>query len=280
MQQTIKIIQQFLQSTFSSSGKKRGVIAVSGGIDSAVSCTLLAQVLGAEHVYPIFLPYGEQSTVDSRSLVKWCGIPEKNWHDIQIAHVVQMLAQGQGIDQDTMRGQVRLGNIMARVRMIFVFDLAQELDALACGTENKSEKYLGYFTRFGDGASDIEPIQHLYKTEVKKMAEELGIPNLILQKPPSAGLWHGQTDETELGFSYQDADRVLTVIVDQKPEILAELVRSESNLEQLSQAVVVMLAKSIDYEIVMRVLERVKGLWFKQVVPYHLIDQTQGQFPK
>ena len=103
---------------------------------------------------------------------------------------------------------------MARVRMIAVFDLAKQLDALVCGTENKSEKYLGYFTRFGDEASDIEPIQHLYKTQVKVLARQLQLPPVFLQKAPSAGLWADQTDEKELGFSYEQADQVLVELID------------------------------------------------------------------
>jgi len=277
MQQEIKIIHQFLQTTFANSGKKRGVIAVSGGIDSAVSCTLLARALGTEHVYPVFLPYGEQSMVDSRSLVKWCGIPEKNWREITITDVVDLLAKEQENARGTEQGRVRLGNIMARVRMIFVFDLAKELDALVCGTENKSEKYLGYFTRFGDEASDIEPIQHLYKTQVRELAVGLGVPDLILKKPPSAGLWQGQTDETELGFSYKDADRVLAVIVDQKPELLVQLVKKESDVERMSQSVAEVLSDSVEVAIINAILLRVKSQWFKQVVPYCLADQAQGQ---
>lgn len=260
----------FIKETFQQTQKELAVVAVSGGIDSAVSCTLLCQALGAEHVFPIFLPYGEQSTEDSRALVVWCGIPQENWREVNIAPIVDLLAKARGIARDTESGKVRLGNIMARVRMIAVFDLAKELDALVCGTENKSEKYLGYFTRFGDGASDMEPIQHLYKTQVRKLAAELGLPPQILAKAPSAGLWQGQTDETEFGFSYENADHVLAVIVDQRPELLAQLVKSGSDVDQLSQEVVVQLAESIDLAVVKRVLQRVKNQWFKQVVPHTL----------
>ena len=112
--------------------------------------------------------------------------------------------------------RVRLGNIMARVRMIILYDLSKKHNALVCGTENKSEYLLGYFTRFGDAASDFEPIQHLYKTQVYQLASSLGVPKNIIKKTPTAGLWHGQTDEGEFGFSYKEADEVLFYYYDKK----------------------------------------------------------------
>jgi NAD+ synthase len=105
---------------------------------------------------------------------------------------------------------------MARVRMILLYDLAKKHNALVCGTENKSEYLLGYFTRFGDAASDFEPIQHLYKTQVYQLASSLGVPKNIIKKTPTAGLWHGQTDEGEFGFSYKEADEVLFYYYDKK----------------------------------------------------------------
>jgi NAD+ synthase len=101
---------------------------------------------------------------------------------------------------------LRFGNASARARMIAIYDLAQERNGLVIGTENRSEYYLGYFTRFGDAASDVEPIWDLFKTEVKVAAELLGQPEAVLVKHPTAGLWGGQTDEDELGFTYRDAD--------------------------------------------------------------------------
>ena len=115
-----------------------------------------------------------------------------------------------------MTDRVRLGNIMARVRMIILFDLDKKQKGLVCGTENKSEALLGYFTRFGDEASDIEPIQHLYKTQVYELAKYLGVPKEIIEKPPSANLWESQTDEGEFGFTYKEADQVLFHYYDKK----------------------------------------------------------------
>ena len=118
---------------------------------------------------------------------------------------------------------------MARVRMIALYDYAKEIDGLVCGTENKSEFLLGYFTRFGDGASDFEPIQHLYKTQVYEVATKLGVPDKIIKRMPSANLWENQTDEEELGFSYKEADEVLYLYFDKGMKIEEILVKSSKN---------------------------------------------------
>src|SRR3989344_4041240 len=196
---------EFLKSTFESQQKTKAVIAVSGGIDSALSLTLLAKALSPQQIFPIILPYHDQATTDNHLMVDFNQIPPENVTEYNIGDSVDRFAElfGAGVDQ------IRKGNIMARVRMIAVYDLAKKLDALVVGTENKSEKYLAYFTRFGDEASDIEPIQHLYKTQVRQLAQHLNLPPSILTKAPSAGLWTDQTDEQELGFSYDQADHVL-----------------------------------------------------------------------
>lgn len=185
-------------------GDKQAVIAVSGGVDSALALTLLVRALGKDRVRPICLPYADQNMTDAKLIIEWNGLTDK-MIEINIEGSVDVIANQVGTGNDS----VRKGNIMARTRMIIVFDLAKKLGALVCGTENKSEHHLGYFTRFGDSASDVEPIAGLYKTEVWEMAKALGIPVIFYTKIPSAGLWEGQTDESEMGFSYTDADRVL-----------------------------------------------------------------------
>ena len=209
---SIPEITAFLKKVFTDHQKTKAVIAVSGGIDSALSTTLLVQALGKDNVFPLFLPYRDQSIADSETLATWNHIPKQNWMTINIGPTVDLLAKT--VDAR----DLRKGNIMARVRMILVFDTAKRLDALVCGTENKSEHYLGYFTRFGDAASDIEPISHLYKTEVRILARELGLPQVFLDKAPSAGLWEGQTDEQEMGFSYEEADSALAVLLGESDE--------------------------------------------------------------
>jgi len=190
----------FIKKTFQAEGFNKAVIAVSGGIDSSVALVLIIKALGAKNVFALQLPYKNQSIENSNLILDWLKIPEKNRVKINIGKI----GDGFGV-----KDKVRLGNIMARVRMIYCFDLAKKLNALVVGTENKSEKLLGYYTRFGDEAADIEPIIHLYKTEVRKLARELEIPEEIIKQKPTAGLWPGQIDEGDLGFTYKEADQVL-----------------------------------------------------------------------
>ena len=101
------------------------------------------------------------------------------------------------------------GNISARCRMIVLYNLAKKRDSIVMGTSNQSEMMMGYFTKFGDGACDVTPLANLYKTEVRQLARLIGIPEEIISKPPSAGLWEGQTDESEMGITYSDLDQIL-----------------------------------------------------------------------
>lgn len=246
-QQTVDMIISFLQQTYANQGKAKGVIAVSGGIDSALSLTLLVKALGSTNVYPVFLPYGDQSVADSEVMVEFTQIPKENWINLNIKPIVDAVLQTIGTSATD---QLRSGNVMARSRMILLYDVAKQRDGLVCGTENKSEKYLGYFTRFGDEASDIEPIQHLYKTQVRQLAQYLNFPAQILTKAPSAGLWQNQTDETELGFSYEVADQVLEQLVDQQKP-LAEII-----------------VPGVDLTTIEKIVARVVSNAFKHQVPY------------
>lgn len=202
-------IEKWLQNTVKEAGFEKVVIALSGGIDSAVSATLAVRALGKENVTVLLLPYGllsEKGTKDAKDVAKSLDLPAENIIIQDIKKPVDELL-GNVLDSDI--SVLRKGNVMARVRMIYLYDLAKKLNALVVGTENKSEYYLSYFTRFGDEASDIEPIRNLYKTQVWEMAKYLGVPQHVIEKAPTAGLWDAQTDEGEFGFSYLDADRVL-----------------------------------------------------------------------
>lgn len=240
-------LTNFLRQTFSQIGKAKAVIAVSGGIDSALALTLLAQALGPGDVFPIFLPYHEQNMKDAKKIADWNEVPRENWREINIGPAVDKLAKTLLI---TAADRMRLGNVMARTRMIVVFDLAKKLDALVCGTENKSEHYLGYFTRFGDAASDVEPLSGLYKTQVRQLAKHLRLPAVFLKKAPSAGLWHKQTDENELGFTYDQADRVMNQLIDQGKKI-SEI-------------------KGVKPGIVEKIIKQIERMGFKNQVPYTL----------
>ncbi len=239
----VKNITTWIVETFRQNQKSQAVIAVSGGVDSGLALTLLTQALGTDCVWPVLLPMAGQDMTDALSVVEWNRIPTRHVTTLDIAPVVSSLSEVVGLTDKT-----RLGNIQARVRMILVFDLAKKLDALVCGTENKSENLLGYYTRYGDSASDLEPIAHLYKTQVYQLAKFLHLPDKILTKPPSAGLWSGQTDESEFGFSYQQADQVLWA--------------SQTNQSGSDS--------DVSSDIAQKVLARVSSQKFKAQVPYKI----------
>lgn len=210
-----KRIESFLKEVMQKNRKRKMLIAVSGGIDSAVSATLCAKSLGRDNVFLIRLPYASlnhEGLENAQILANFLNISEKNLYTKDISNAVNILCEELGVGDD----RIRRGNIMARIRMIVVFDLAKKIDALVCGTENKSEHHLGYFTRFGDEASDIEPIVHLYKTEVYGLANFLGLPKKLISQSPTAGLWDGQEDESQLGFTYEEADKFLHSYFDEK----------------------------------------------------------------
>lgn len=211
-------ITEFIRETLEKQGVKNVVLALSGGIDSTTSLYLLKNSLPRENILLLHLPYenSEESTLSK--MVSELGIPKENFRTISIRPAVEQLQKELEIGNGDSE-KIRLGNIMARVRMIILYDFSKKHSALVCGTENRSEYHLGYFTRFGDEASDLEPLQHLYKTQVYDLAKYLGVPQAVVEKKPSAGLWHGQTDEGEFGFSYRDADPVLYLYFDKKTSI-------------------------------------------------------------
>lgn len=253
-------IIHWIAKTVHTAGFNKVVIGLSGGIDSALSATLAVRALGKEHVYPVLLPYKQmhtQAIADAQRVIKFLEIPQAHVTTMDIAESVDTTIktiQNSGFNPPAgeagIQEDLRRGNIMARVRMIYIFDVAKKLGALVCGTENRTEHYLGYYTRFGDEASDLEPIRSLYKTHVWEMAKELGVPDEIITKAPTAGLWEGQTDEGEFGFSYQDADTVLEHYFDEHLTV-EEIVK-----------------KGFPEEIVRKVLERVRNNEFKHHLPH------------
>jgi len=194
-------IVKFIQETFKEKGFTKAVLGISGGLDSAVVCVLLVKALGKNNVYGIMLPYGNQKDIDDSKLI--CKKFEINTSEIGIKSFVDPLTEFINISN------IRNGNIMARIRMIVLYDESARLNALVVGTGNKTELQLGYFTLYGDGACALEPIGHLYKTQVRQLAKYLKVPKKIIDKAPSAGLWEDQTDEDELGMTYEEIDLIL-----------------------------------------------------------------------
>ncbi|MBI4078920.1 MAG: NAD+ synthase [Candidatus Levybacteria bacterium] len=216
----IEQIIYFLKKTFAEQGVQKAVIGISGGIDSTTSLFLLSRALPKEHIFPIHLYYYKPDKKEIKEFVRYTGIPDVNLKMISIKSAVDTVSNELGIRNNELgNNNTRLGNIMARMRMIFLYDFAKKENALVVGTENKSEHYLAYFTRFGDEASDIEPIRHLYKIQVYKLAKYLGVPKKIIEQKPTAGLWQRQTDEGEFGFTYQEADQVLYLHFEKKVSI-------------------------------------------------------------
>ena len=194
-----------LKDFFSRIGKKKAVIGVSGGIDSAVCLTLATEALGPGNVTALFLPEealtSSASRQDALLLTKNLGVP------LHIVPIDAFIHQA-GAFPWTPNHLARI-NIKPRTRMLILYHFANTHDAIVIGTSNKSEILLGYGTKHGDCAADVLPLGDLYKTEVFELAQELGIPESIISKRPSAELFPGQTDEEEMGILYATADRIL-----------------------------------------------------------------------
>ena len=212
-----KRITAFIDETLKKTGFHHVALAASGGVDSTTSLNLLSKTIPPKNIFVAHLYYFESSNELFKTAIADIGIPQENILLSPITALVDALGSMRGIREPSNDAEyVRRGNMMARLRMTLLYDFAREHNALVCGTENRSEYQLGYFTRFGDAASDFEPLHHLYKTQVYELAHYLGVPEKIRTTPPTAGLWHNQTDEKELGFTYEEADPVLYLYFDKK----------------------------------------------------------------
>ncbi|MEM0129251.1 MAG: NAD+ synthase [Thermoplasmata archaeon] len=198
-------IVAFLRSHCLHHGLDGGVVGLSGGIDSALVAHLAAEALGPRRVLGLLLPDAivpESLRVETEAFADALGIERRTIPiDGMVGAVEQALPE--------VRDPVTRGNAKARLRMILLYAVARERHRVVLGTGNKSELLLGYFTKWGDGGVDLLPIGDLYKTGVRALAAARGLPEAIRRRPPSAGLWEGQTDEAELGLPYEEADRIL-----------------------------------------------------------------------
>jgi NAD+ synthase len=214
-----KMVVDFIRAEITRAGFTRGILGLSGGIDSSLVACLAAQALGAENIMGVLMPYrtsNPASRADAELVAQQLGIATRV---IEITPMVEPYLAQIGKDER------RRGNVMARERMMVVYDQSEEFRALVIGTSNKTESLLGYTTLFGDNAAAIQPIADLYKCQVRQLARAIGVPQKIIDKAPSADLWQGQTDEGELGFTYDQADAILYRLVDQRKridEVIAE----------------------------------------------------------
>jgi NAD+ synthase len=212
-------IARFLRSHLNGPPERRAAVGLSGGIDSALVARLATIAVGPERVVAVLLPderYPPELAAETQGYAESLGIEVRT---VALGPIVAAARAALPEASD----RTSLGNLTARLRMAALYAVARAHDALVVGTGNKSELLLGYFTKYGDGGTDLLPIGDLYKTEVRALAEELGLPEAIRTRVPTAGLWEGQTDEGELGLPYEQIDRVLRGIEElRRPEEIAE----------------------------------------------------------
>jgi NAD+ synthase len=205
------LLVDFIRTEITRAGFQRAVVGISGGLDSSLSCYLCVEALGSENVLALRLPYKASSPNSLEHAQMVIDATEVQHKTIPITDMVDpLLDMEPGIDE------IRAGNIMSRMRMIVLYDQSAAFNGLVVGTGNKTEILLGYTTLYGDSACAINPLGDLYKTQTRQLAKACGVPEEIIKKPPSADLWQGQTDEEELGFTYEQVDRLLYKMIDQR----------------------------------------------------------------
>lgn len=226
----LKHLTYFIKDEVLKTGINKVVLGLSGGIDSAAACYLASNALGKNNVTALLMPYKSSSKAsleDALKVVDTLGIP---YYIIDITKQIDnyFKTEKDGIEGDDVR--IRMGNKMARERMSILYDYSYKFKSLVLGTSNKSELLLGYGTIYGDMASALNPIGDIYKTQIYQLARLLGIPESVIKKPPSADLWLGQSDESELGFTYEAADSLMYLLIDKmyKPEVVISLGYNES----------------------------------------------------
>jgi len=243
-EQVTEILSGFISSEVTKVGFSKIVLGLSGGVDSSTSAYLSVRALGEENVIGILMPY-KTSQAESRehamNVVEAIGIQHL---EVDITPMVDPY-----LDLFPDIDRVRRGNVMARQRMIVLYDQSYAHGALVLGTSNKTESLLGYTTLWGDMACAINPLGDLYKTQVRELARHLGVAKEIIDKPPSADLWKGQTDEDELGFTYEEVDRLLFLLVDQR--------QSPEEMEE----------KGFDRKLVNRVMDMLRKSQYKRRLP-------------
>ena len=251
----VKILTKFIKEELSKFGYSRGILGLSGGLDSTVCTFLASKALGPQNVLVLILPYGKTfggDIDDAEEVVRVLGIRSKV---INIAPMVDVYFEDQPTDN-----KILIGNKMARERMSILYDHSARESALILGTSNKTELLLGYGTIHGDMACAINPLGDLYKTQIRELAKYLEVPEQIQKKAPTAGLWKGQTDESELGLTYEEVDTLLYQMVDKR------------------QPAEEVIALGFKKEMVERVIALVKNSEFKRKLPpiAKLSDRTVG----
>lgn len=241
-----RIIAEFIRAQLRQAGFERALLGLSGGIDSALVAYLTAEAIGPERLLCVLMPYrtsSPASRADAEEVVRRLGCASTL---VDISPMVDVYFD---VPERVDASPLRRGNAMARQRMIVLYDHSVTWGGLVVGTGNKTEGLIGYTTLFGDSACAFNPIGDLYKSQVRQVAVDIGVPEPIITKAPSADLWPGQTDEGEVGFSYAQIDRILFRLVDRRRSI-----------EEV-------VAEGFDRAVVERVDRMVAGAEFKRQVP-------------
>jgi len=236
-------IEKFIRDYVSQAKTNGIVVGISGGIDSAVAAAISVRALGKEKVLGFILPSAklDQSYEDdARKLAKQLGIKVKK---IAISDLVEVFTKN--VDNEIAKNKLAVGNAMARFRMLLLYGYANHKNYLVLGTSNKTEIMVGYFTKYGDGGADFEPFGGLYKTHIRMLARYLDIPKEIIEKPPSAGLWEGQTDEGELGISFELLDKILLGLKRKYPK---EQIMKELEIDAVTVEKVQMMIKKTEHK--------------------------------
>jgi len=228
----ITTIKRFLTNMILRAGSDGYVVGLSGGIDSSLSATLAVEAVGADKVFGIMMPYKSSSgssIADAKKLIEKLNI---NYTLIDISPMIDVY-----YDKINDTNRLRAGNKMARERMSILFDKAHEMNRLVLGTGNRSEICLGYTTWYGDSACSVNPLGELYKSEVRQLSKILEIPDSIISKPPTADLWEGQTDEGEIGITYEQIDNLLIDLIDNNIHSISKLEQKGNKLSDISRVV-------------------------------------------
>jgi len=239
-----RVIADFIRGQFRQAGFERAVLGLSGGIDSALVAYLVAEALGADRLLAVLMPYrtsSPASRADAEEVVRRLGTAS------EVVDITPMVDGFFGSQPEA--SDLRRGNFMARMRMAVLYDRSVTWGGLVVGTSNKTEALIGYTTIFGDAASALNPIGDLYKSQVRQVAADIGVPEQIIRKAPSADLWPDQTDESEGGFTYPQLDRLLYWMIDHR--------RTDAELAEMG----------FDPVTIARVGRMVAGSEFKRQVP-------------